>query len=102
MHVNKLTLLSLALLLTLPILTSCGTMSSARSMQPTPVIACNEHAPGEKLPAYPARGAMTPEAYSVAQSLWAIEAAGVVQRNNLLRDGIAACLDSYRQRGVIL
>jgi len=38
----------------------------------------------------------------VAQSLWAIEAAGVVQRNNILRDGIAACLDEYRKRGVIL
>jgi hypothetical protein len=71
-------------------------------MQPTPTIACNEHAPFEKLPQYPARADMTAESYIVAQSLWAIEAAGVEQRNKLLRDGTAACLDSYRSRGVIL
>jgi hypothetical protein len=71
-------------------------------MQPTPTITCNEHAPREKLPAYPAQGAMTDKQYIVAQSLWAIQAAGVEKRNTLLRDGIAACLDSYRKRGVIL
>ena len=102
MRVNKPMLLSLLLLLTLAMLTSCGSMSKPRLMQPTPTIVCNEHAPSEKLPPYPARGASSADAYTVAQSLWAIEAAGVVQRNNILRDGIAACLDEYRKRGVIL
>lgn len=40
--------------------------------------------------------------YSRAQSLWAIAAAGVVQRNRLKRTATADCLDAYRKRGVIL
>ncbi|WP_327480449.1 hypothetical protein [Frateuria sp.] len=41
-------------------------------------------------------------AYSHAQSLWAIEVAGITERNALKRRATADCLDAYRRRGVIL
>lgn len=42
------------------------------------------------------------EAYSAAQSLWAIGAAGIAQRNAIKRNSTTDCLDDLRRRGVIL
>lgn len=101
-------LLYVVLLLTLA-LTACAdntTRSSKRSTEPTPVIACGEHQPFESLPAYPPApgvdNATSLRAYSAAQSEWAVEAAGVAERNGLKRRATADCLDAYRRRGVIL
>jgi len=65
----------------------------------------------ESLPAYPAAPKLAGiddhakveqlEAYSAAQSLWAIGAAGVAQRNAIKRNGTTSCLDDLRRRGVI-
>lgn len=40
-------------------------------------------------------------AYSREQAVWAVRAAGVVQRNAIQRDTTATCLDAYRARGII-
>lgn len=80
--------------------------SSKRSTEPTPVVACDEHAPFEPLPPYPAApgadDAASLRAYSDLQSEWAVDVAGITQRNGIKRNATAACLDDYRRRGVIL
>lgn len=94
------------------LMTACAsspTTSSVRSTPPT--VACAEHEPAERLGAYPVGPVGVDgthpgdfdqlRAYSREQAVWAVRAAGVVQRNAIQRDTTATCLDAYRARGII-
>lgn len=108
--------------LLLPMLLALGACASNPPTSPPPlpkpIVSCGEHAPFELLPAYPLAPAsldsVTADSsqslyqlgiakqYIDRQSAWAIQAAGVFQRDAIKRNATAQCLDALRARGVIL
>ena len=75
-----------------------------------PTVTCSEHAPFEPLPRYPTAPLVTGdplrdyaglEAYSSAQSVWAVTVAGIVQRDSIKRNATAQCLDALRAAGLV-
>jgi hypothetical protein len=93
-------------------LTACASNPSTSTPPlPKPIVSCGEHVANEQLGPYPTAPSLAGlddhakierlEAYSAAQSLWAIGAAGVAQRNAIKRNGTTSCLDDLRRRGVI-
>lgn len=114
------TCLPLLLLAVVLLLTCCASAPSStkRSIEPIPVVTCDEHSPVEHLPRYPepdlrifrpvaslddARAVIAGySADSTSQQAWAVAAAGVAERERAKRVRTANCLDAYRARGVIL
>lgn len=94
-------------------LTACAS-NPPSSIPPStkPIVSCGEHVANEQLSPYPkapslagldaAAQIVALERYSAAQSLWAIGASGVAQRNAIKRKSTTDCLDDLRRRGVIL
>lgn len=104
-NLHKLTVMLLAL-------TACSAPVKTQPLPSLPpMIQCGEHEPLEVLPAYPTApildglsdwAAKTEvERFSSAQSKWAIQAAGVVQRNAAKYHGVGKCLDDARKSNLI-
>ncbi len=73
----------------------------AASDQVRPTVSCGEHESDQSLPAYPSPAASDWQAYSTAQSEWAVKAAGAFQAEKILRHNTALCLDQLRAQGLI-
>ena len=103
---------SITLTVMLLALTACSApVKTQRPPSLPPMIQCGEHDVLEKLPIYPTApnvDSLSEEAqlietnrYSAAQSKWAIEAAGVYQRNAAKYHGVGKCLDDARKSNFI-